>query len=360
MVTAPTSPTLDRDVATPQTHRRKRGLARTMTMRMVGLVCCLAALAAVIALSLGVGAKAIPADVVWQALWHHDINLDDHVIVRELRLPRTQLGIVVGIALGVAGALVQALTRNPLADPGILGVNAGAAFTVTVAVAVTGITSIWGYLWFAFAGALLATVAVYAIGMAGRAGATPVRLTLAGVALGAVLGGISQSITLLRPDVFDRMRYWGAGSLAGRPPETTLVVVGFIAAGLLIALIAARGLNAMALGNDLAQSLGTNLLLTRILVIVAVTLLAGAATAAAGPIGFVGLMVPHVVRWIVGPDQRWIIPYTALAAPILLLTADVIGRVVAPPGELQVSIVTAFVGAPVLIALIRRKKVSGL
>ncbi len=331
-----------------------------MMLRMVGLLCCLAALAVVIALSLGVGAKQISPDIVWQSLWHYNIDFDDHVIIRELRLPRTLLGIVVGIALGVAGALIQALTRNPLADPGILGVNAGAAFVVTVAVAVTGITSIWGYLWFAFAGALLATVAVYAIGMAGRGGATPVRLTLAGVALGAVLGGISQSIALLRPDVFDRMRYWGAGSLAGRPSETTLVVVGFIAVGLIIALIAARGLNAMALGNDLAQSLGTNLLATRIMVIIAVTLLAGAATAAAGPIGFVGLMVPHVVRWMVGPDQRWIIPYTAVASPVLLLTADVIGRVVAPPGELQVSIVTAFVGAPVLIALIRRKKVSGL
>lgn len=357
MTTTTTAPEVT-DVGTPRP--RPRGLARTMSLRMIGLVICLCALVVVVALSLAVGAKAISPEIVWQALTHYDTNLDDHVIIRELRLPRTTLGIVVGIALGVAGALIQALTRNPLADPGILGVNAGAAFTVTLAVAITGITSIWGYLWFAFIGALLATVAVYAIGMVGRQGATPVRLTLAGVALGAVLGGISQSITLLRPEVFDRMRYWGAGSLAGRPGETAFVVVGFIAVGLLLGLIAARGLNAIALGNDLARSLGTNVMATRILVIIAVTLLAGAATAAAGPIGFVGLMVPHVVRWFVGPDQRWIVPYTAIAAPVLLLSADVIGRVVAPPGELQVSIVTAFVGAPVLIALIRRKKVSGL
>ena len=239
MTTTTTAPEVT-DVGTPRP--RPRGLARTMSFRMVGLVVCLTALVVVIGLSLAVGAKAISPEIVWQSLTHYDTNLDDHVIIRELRLPRTMLGIVVGIALGVAGALIQALTRNPLADPGILGVNAGAAFTVTVAVAVTGITSIWGYLWFAFAGALLATVAVYAIGMAGRQGATPVRLTLAGVALGAVLGGISQSITLLRPDVFDRMRHRGAGSLAGRPAETTFVVVGFIAAGLVLGLIAARGL----------------------------------------------------------------------------------------------------------------------
>lgn len=336
------------------------GLARTMALRLTGLLVLVAALAIAVVLSLAVGAKEIHLPIVWEALTRFDGTLDDHVIIRDLRVPRTLLGLLIGAALGVAGALIQALTRNPLADPGILGVNAGAGFAVTVAVAVTGVTTIWGYLWFAFAGALVATVAVYAIGMVGRHGATPVRLTLAGVALTAVLGGISQSITLLRPEVFDQMRYWGAGSLAGRPPETAAVVVGFIAAGLALGLVAAHGLNAMSLGDDLARSLGSNLLRTRVLVVVAVTLLAGAATAAAGPIGFVGLMVPHVVRWFVGPDQRWIIPYTAVGAPVLLLASDVIGRVVAPPGELQVGIVTAFVGAPVLIVLIRRKKASGL
>jgi len=345
--------------ATPADHPRA-GLARSMSLRLVGLLVLLGALAIAVALSLAVGAKQIPLPVVWDALTHFNGDLDDHVIIRDLRLPRTVLGLLIGAALGVAGALIQALTRNPLADPGILGVNAGAGFAVTLAVAVTGITSIWGYLWFAFAGALIATVVVYAIGMVGRHGATPIRLTLAGVALAAVLGGISQSITLLRPDVFDQMRFWGAGSLAGRPPETGWVIVGFIAVGLVLGLVAARGLNAMALGDDLARSLGSNLLATRVLVVISVTLLAGAATAAAGPIGFVGLMVPHVVRWFVGPDQRWIIPYTAVGAPVLLLASDVIGRVVAPPGELQVGIVTAFVGAPVLIVLIRRKKASGL
>lgn len=335
------------------------GVAHQDGVRVIGLFVSVGVLLGVVALSLMVGSKPIDGGLVWQALVGNPVG-DDGAIVLELRLPRTVLGALVGIALGLSGALIQALTRNPLADPGILGVNAGAGFAVVLAVALLGITSIHQYLWFSFLGAVVATVVVYVIGSAGRGGATPVRLTLAGIALAAVLGGVSSGITLLAPRVFDAMRFWGAGNIANRPPETIAVVVPFIVAGVVIALAVAKPLNAVAMGDDLAAALGAHLGRTRVLVIVAVTLLCGAATAAAGPVGFVGLMVPHIVRWFVGPDQRWILMYTLVLAPVLLLVSDVVGRVVLTSGELQVGIVTAFIGAPVLIILVRGKRVSAL
>ncbi|OZD71571.1 Fe(3+)-siderophore ABC transporter permease [Rhodococcus sp. 05-340-1] len=335
------------------------GLARTDARRAAGLFVVLGVLAALCLVSISVGTEYIPIGEVWHGLFVADGSTES-VIVRELRLPRTVLGLLVGIALGVAGVLIQAMTRNPLADPGILGVNAGAAFFVAIAVGVLGVTDIRSYIWFAFAGAVVATIVVYALGSLGRAGATPIRLTLSGIALGAVLGGVTSGMLLLDPDAFDRMRFWGAGSLAGRGLDIASEVAPFIALGVFLAALIARPLNAIALGDDLAQSLGANVIRTRIVGVVAVTLLAGAATAAAGPIGFVGLMIPHMVRWFVGPDQRWILIYTVFAAPGLLLLSDVVGRIVIRPGELQVGIVTAFVGAPVLIVLVRRKKASGL
>ncbi|OZF52048.1 FecCD family ABC transporter permease [Rhodococcus sp. 14-1411-2a] len=335
------------------------GLARTDARRAAGLFFVTGVLAALCLVSISVGTEYIPIGEVWHGLFFADGSTES-VIVRELRLPRTVLGLLVGVALGVAGALIQAMTRNPLADPGILGVNAGAAFFVAIAVGVLGVTGIGSYIWFAFAGAVVATIAVYALGALGRAGATPIRLTLSGIALGAVLGGITSGMLLLDPDAFDRMRFWGAGSLAGRGMDIASEIAPFIALGVFLSALIARPLNAIALGDDLAQSLGANVIRTRIIGVVAVTLLAGAATAAAGPIGFVGLMIPHMVRWFVGPDQRWILVYTVVAAPGLLLLSDVVGRVVLRPGELQVGIVTAFVGAPVLILLVRRKKASGL
>lgn len=334
-------------------------LVSTNSRRTAGLLVCLAVLGVVLLLSIAVGSKTVPFGTVVDALVNYD-DSNDHVIIRDLRLPRTLLGLLVGMALGVAGALIQAMTRNPLADPGILGVNAGAGFAMVVAVAVFGLTSIWSYIWFAFLGAVIATVLVYGLGSIGRGGATPIRLTLAGVAIGSVLGGISSGITLLNPAAFDQMRQWNAGSLSGRSLDIVLAIAPFIVVGLILALALARQLNAVALGDDLARSLGANITRTRVLGVVAVTLLCGAATAAAGPIGFVGLMVPHVARWFVGPDQRWILPYTLVCAPILLLISDVVGRIVLRPGELQVGIVTAFIGAPVLIMLVRRSKVSGL
>jgi len=338
---------------------KRPGVANSNATRLFWLLVGVAVLLAVLLASIAIGSKDIPIGTVIDALFAYD-DSDDHAIVQALRLPRTALGVTVGMALGMAGALIQALTRNPLADPGILGVNAGAAFFVVLAVGLFGITSVGGYVWFAFLGAIVTTLVVYGIGSAGRGGATPVRLTLAGVATAAVLTGISSAISLLDPETFDRMRHWRAGSLVTPGFEALFAVLPFVAVGLAIALLMARPLNAVALGDDLASALGADILRTRIGVVVATTLLAGAATAAAGPIGFVGLMVPHVSRWIVGPDQRWIFAYTAVLAPTLLLASDIVGRVVMRPGELQVGIVTAFVGAPVLILLARRRKVSGL
>ena len=328
--------------------------------RALGLVAALITLVVVIAASLAIGARGMPISEVLGAFFA-PTGSDDQLVVLELRLPRTVLGILVGMGLGLAGGLIQALTRNPLADPGILGVNAGASLAITIGVAFFGISSITGYIWFAFAGALVATVGVYVIGSAGRSRTVdPIRLTLAGVAVAAVLTGLTKAILLTNERAFDAFRSWDVGAIAGRDFDTITAILPFIVIGTVLALALSHSLNAVALGDDLAASLGTSVNRTRVLSILAVTLLAGAATAAAGPIGFIGLMIPHIARWIVGPDQRWILGYSVVLSPILLLASDVIGRVVMKPGELQVGVVTAFVGAPVLIALVRRKKASGL
>jgi len=309
--------------------------------------------------SIAIGSQTLPLHEVIHALFHPGHTNAD-LIVTGLRIPRTVLGLLVGASLGVAGALIQAFTRNPLADPGILGVNAGASLAVVIGIAFLGMDSIGQYLWLAFGGAVVTTVAVYTIGASGRGGATAVRMTLAGVGVAAVLGGVTSMITLSKPDAFESSLSWSAGSLAGPPLSTSWTVAPFIAAGLLLAAAITRDLNAFALGDDLAASLGSRAVITRTVAIVAVTLLAGAATAAAGPIGFVGLMIPRVARWITGPDQRWIFAYSLTLGPCLLLASDVIGRIVMEPAELPVGLVTAFVGAPALILLSRRVRTSNL
>ena len=327
--------------------------------RALGLLAVIAGLAVTSLASFMVGANPLPLDAVWSGLWRPD-GSEASIIVHTLRIPRTVVGILVGAAFGVSGAVIQALTRNPLADPGILGVNAGAGFAVTLGVGLLGISGITGYIWLAFLGAAGATVLVFMIGSAGRGSASPVTLVLAGVALGAVLTGFSTFLTLIDPDTFDALRNWGVGSIARTGLADTMQVVPFLMGGLLLALLLSGSLNAIALGDDLAAALGTSILRTRVLGVLAVTLLAGADTALTGGIGFIGLMVPHVVRWIVGPDQRWIIAYSALTAPVIVLAADVLGRVLGRPGEIEVGIMTAVIGAPVLIALVRRRRASGL
>ncbi|MET7397170.1 iron chelate uptake ABC transporter family permease subunit [Dactylosporangium sp. NPDC005572] len=315
-------------------------------------------LLALLVLSVMIGSTAIPLSVVWDALFHPSADIDQFAI-RDYRLPRTVVGLVVGVALGLSGALIQALTRNPLADPGILGVHAGASFAVTVAVGVLGVRDIQGYMWFAFAGALIVTLMVLALGST-RQGQSPVVMVLAGVCVGAVLGGGREALQLTNPDAFDAMRSWNAGSIVGRPLDLVWPILPFFAVALVLALAVSGPLNAMALGDELAAAQGVRLARTRVLAIIALTLLAGGATAIAGPIGFVGLMVPHVARWLVGPHQRWIFAYSILLAPSLLLSSDILGRLILQPGEIPVGIVTAFIGAPVLIAMVRRKKASGL
>ncbi|TCL77537.1 MULTISPECIES: iron chelate uptake ABC transporter family permease subunit [unclassified Rathayibacter] len=339
---------LETEAAVPTVRRNRRlGLAASLTALVVAAL-----------LSVLVGSNHLGPAELWHALTAYDGSIADQVVV-DLRLPRTLAGLVVGAALGVSGAVIQALTRNPLGDPGILGVDAGAALFVAIGVAL-GASSPAQYLPFAFLGALVVTAVVALIGSVGRGGPDPVRLTLAGVAVAAVLSGVTTAMMLLDPVTFTALRGWNAGSFVERGLDVVLPATPFVLVGVVIALAAARSLTALGLGDDLAASLGTRLGRTRLLSVLAITLLAGSATAIAGPVGFVGLAVPHVARWIAGPDQRWILALSILLAPTLLLLADVLGRVALWPGEVPVGVVTAFVGAPVLIHLVRRAKASSL
>lgn len=339
----------------PRTRVPARSRARTAAWS-IGLA---AALAASVVLSLAVGANALSPGLVLDTLTGRVAD-ESRFVLLDQRIPRTLLALAVGVGLGGAGALMQALTRNPLADPGILGVNAGAAAAVAGAVVLVGVTDAARQAPFAYAGALVLTVAVVALGTAGRGRADPVRLTLAGVAVGAVLSGITTAVTLTHPEAFERMLGWSAGTLLGRDVAILPPVLPLLGAGALLAVAMAPGLDAVALGDDTARSQGVSLPRTRVLTIAAITLLAGTATALAGPVSFVGLMIPHVVRWTVGVGHRRTVVGSMAAAPVLVLLADVVGRVIAPPGEMPVGIVTAFVGAPVLIWLVRRgRRVSG-
>ncbi|MGV4984806.1 FecCD family ABC transporter permease [Streptomyces sp. NPDC001709] len=325
-------------------------------VRALGLLLSVVILVLVALASIAIGAKSLSLDQVWHGLFH-DTGTYGDVVVDE-RLARTILGLLAGAALGLSGAVLQALTRNPLADPGLLGINAGASAAVVTAVTYFGVTSLTGYVWFAFVGAAAVGALVWFLG--GSRGATPVRLALAGTAISAALYGYLQAAMILDDAALGRMRFWTVGSLASATDSTILQVLPFLAVGMLLALGLARPLNAVAMGDDTARALGANLGRTRALAMLAATVLSGAATAACGPIVFVGLMVPHVVRSFTGPDLRWILPYATVLSPVLLLGADVVGRVVARPSELQVGIVTAIIGGPVFILLVRRRRTAQL
>lgn len=333
---------------------------RLLRRRTVGITLLVAAVGLGLLASLAIGAKSTSWATVIQAIVSYDPAVTDHLIVHELRLPRTVLGLLVGGALGTAGALMQSVTRNPLADPGLLGVNAGAAFAVVLAIWSFGITSVSGSMWFAFAGAAIASIAVYVLGTAGRGGATPVRLALAGAALGALLFALTRAVTLLDQATLDQFRFWAVGSLSGRGSDVAGQVAPFILAGVLLALGAGRQLNALALGEAAAVALGTRIQLVRLISVLAITLLCGSAVAAAGPIGFVGLVVPHVARAWFGPDQRWLIPASALAGAAFLLACDTAGRVITRPGEVPVGIMTAAIGGPAFVLLVRRTRMAQL
>ncbi|WP_328497229.1 iron chelate uptake ABC transporter family permease subunit [Streptomyces sp. NBC_00414] len=325
-------------------------------VRAVGLLLSLVVLVLVAMASIAIGAKELSLEQVWHGLFEDSGSYGD-VVVGE-RLSRTVLGLLVGAALGLAGAVLQALTRNPLADPGLLGINAGASAAVVTAITFFGVTSLNGYVWFAFAGAAGVGALVYFLG--GSRGATPVRLALAGTAISAALYGYLQAVMITDQAALGKMRFWTVGSLASATNGVIWQVLPFLAAGTVLALALARPLNAMAMGDDTARALGAHLNRTRALSMAAATVLCGAATAACGPIVFVGLMVPHVVRSFTGPDLRWILPYATVLSPVLLLGADVVGRMVARPAELQVGIVTAILGGPVFIFLVRRRRTAQL
>ncbi|WP_406205031.1 MULTISPECIES: FecCD family ABC transporter permease [unclassified Streptomyces] len=325
-------------------------------IRAVGLLVSVLILVVVVLASIAIGAKQLSLGEVWHGLFESSGTYGDVVV--DDRISRTVLGLLAGAALGLAGAVLQALTRNPLADPGLLGINAGASAAVVTAITFFGVTSLSGYVWFAFLGAAAVGAMVWFLG--GSRGATPVRLALAGTAISAALYGYLQAVMIMDDAALNKMRFWTVGSLTSATDSTIRQVLPFLVVGVVLALALARPLNAMEMGDDTAKALGANLNRTRVLSMLAATVLCGAATAACGPIVFVGLMVPHVVRSFTGPDLRWILPYAAVLSPVLLLGADVLGRTVTRPAELQVGIVTAILGGPVFIFLVRRRRTAQL
>jgi iron complex transport system permease protein len=299
------------------------------------------------------GSREITLETIWHAFTDFDPSSTSETVVREMRVPRTLLGLAAGAALGLSGAILQGVTRNPLADPGIMGINAGAAAAVVLGIMILGTQQLSSYIWLSFLGAAAATVIVYGIASLGREGATPVKLALAGAAVTAGLTSVTAGVVMTHVEALDQLRFWQVGSLAGRYMPIFWQTLPFIAVGTAMALLLGRSLNGLALGEDVATALGQRVRLTRVLMFVTVVLLCGAATAACGPIAFVGLVVPHLARFLCGPDYRWILPYSLVLTPALLLLADIASRVVVSPGELQVGVLVGVVGAPAFVLLVR-------
>lgn len=300
------------------------------------------------------GAADIAFKDIYQTFTAFDGSVN-HLIIRTVRLPRSLIAMLVGASLAVAGAIMQGLTRNPLADPGILGVNAGAALAVVVGTFIFGSSSLTVYAWYAFAGATVSAVSVYLLGSLGRGGLTPFNLTIAGAALTAFISSITGGILILSQRTLEEIRFWLAGSVAGRDMDLLLQVLPYICVGLILAIAISKQITILSLGEDTAKSLGQSTGLIKILAAISIILLAGASVAIAGPIGFIGLIVPHLVRFLVGVDYRWILPYSAVLGAIILLIADLCGRLIIQPSELPVGLVMPLIGAPCFIYLIRWK-----
>ncbi|WP_117208068.1 FecCD family ABC transporter permease [Allorhizocola rhizosphaerae] len=307
-----------------------------------------------VAASLAIGARSVPLSEVLAALLG-ELTGDNAVIVRDMRLPRTLVGIEVGVALAMAGAMMQTLTRNPIAEPRILGISAGASTGVVVAIALFGVGTLGGWIWFGLLGAGLAGTLVFAVAARAREGASPVNLALAGAAIDAGLGALIYGLLSIDAATFDQFRFWVVGALSGRTSQMALQVLPFVLAGVVLAAVSARGLDALSLGDDVARGLGHRVGRVRITAGAASILLTGAAVAVAGPIAFVGLAVPHAARALVGTGHRWVLPVSALLGAVLVLSADVLGRVLFPPGEVPAGVITALVGAPVLLWTVRRR-----
>ncbi|OOC54145.1 MULTISPECIES: FecCD family ABC transporter permease [Nocardiopsis] len=326
--------------------------------RTLWLLVVLGALGALMFASVAVGSRDVPWSAVAAALGGSAEGFDQAAVAK--RIPRTLLAVLAGAALGVAGAVMQGVTRNPLADPGILGVNMGASLAVVTGIAYFGLASATSFIWVAITGAGLTMVFVYTVGSLGRGGATPLKLALAGAAVSAALASFISAVVLPRNDIADGVRSWQIGGVGGGTFDSITQALPFLTAGLAVCLLSARALNLLALGDDLAAGLGERVAVARGAAFLGAVVLCGATTAVTGPIGFVGLVVPHMCRLLVGVDHRWLIPFSALGGAALLTAADVVGRVVARPGEIDVGIVTALIGAPFFIHIVRRQKVRAL
>ncbi|WP_460061834.1 FecCD family ABC transporter permease [Streptomyces sp. YKOK-I1] len=324
--------------------------------RVVGLGMLLAILLAAGVVSLAVGARALSPGEVWHGLFaapDSDRRLTEiRLIVQTVRVPRTVLAIVAGIALGVGGALIQGYTRNPIADTGLLGVNSGASFAVVTAISVFGFSHPFQYVWFAFLGAAVAGVVVFGLASIGRGAGNPLTLALAGQGVTVFLAAMTTAVALSDQKSLNALRFWNAGSVAGIGFDVIGPVTAFIVVGLVLALTTLPTVNLLNLGEDVARGLGVNIALSRTVGIAAITLLAGAATAACGPIAFLGLMVAHVARYLTGPDYRWLVPYAGLLGAIVLLVCDIVGRLVVRPGELDAGVLVALLGAPFFAGLV--------
>ncbi|MBT2876403.1 iron ABC transporter permease [Streptomyces albidoflavus] len=344
--------TLDTRRAPDAAPRRPAGV------RTLWLLAALLVLAAVMVASLAYGSRDVPWADVQAAIGGADGTLGEAAAAK--RIPRTLLAVVIGAALALSGAVMQGVTRNPLADPGILGVNMGASLAVVTGVAFFGLTSPTSYIWVAIVGAAASALCVYTVGTLGRGGATPLKLALAGAATSAAFASLVSAVVLPRNDIAGSFRLWQIGGVGGASYERIGQVLPFLAAGFLLCLLSARALNSLALGDELAAGLGERVALVRAVAALGAVLLCGAATAVAGPIAFVGLVVPHTCRLLVGVDHRWLLPLSMLLGAVLLTAADVVGRVVARPSEIDVGIVTALIGAPFFIYIVRRQKVRAL
>ena len=325
-----------------------------MTWLAVGI----AVLALLSVLSVAFGTRIVSIGDVFTALGGDTSGISQAAVVK--RIPRTVLALLVGAALALSGATMQAVTRNPLADPGILGVSSGAALAVVTGIAFFGMSEPQAYIWVAIGGAALAAAFVYTVGSLGRDGATPLKLALAGAAISATFSSLVSAILLPRVDVLTSFRFWQIGGVGGATWERIGLILPFLLVGAAICFFSARGMNMLALGDDLAAGLGENVLRARLVSAVGAVVLCGAATAIAGPIGFVGLVVPHLCRLLVGTDLRWLLPFSAITGAALLVAADVVGRVIARPQEIEVGIITAFIGAPFFIWIVRRQRVREL
>lgn len=332
-----------------------RTVRRPARVRVAWLLVTIAVLVVVVIASISIGSRTVSLDEILAALGGSADGLGEASVVK--RISRTILAMLVGAALGLAGAVMQGVTRNPLADPSILGVTMGASLAVVVGIAYFGLWTYTGYIWTAIVGAGIAAVFVYTVGSLGRGGATPLKLVLAGAATSAAATSFISAVVLPRGDIAGGVRSWQVGGVGGASTEAIEQVLPFLVVGALICFLAARPLNSLALGDDLAAGLGERVVLTRAVGALGSVLLCGAATAVAGPIAFVGLIVPHTCRLLVGVDHRWLLPFSALIGAILVTASDVLGRVVARPEEIDVGIITALVGAPIFIAIVRRQKV---